>query len=168
MSEERETTSWASVAVLAAAAAGVAVLIWRSYVNDAPPVRAYQAPAPPAASAPAPAPTLGELAESHFAAHRYGEAAKAYRKMLELSPNDASVYNELGLCLQYDGKEDEAVAALKKATALDPRLQRAWLSLGFVLKSQGKDKPARAALEKAVALNPASAPGVEAAAMLKR
>lgn len=169
MADEKEETSWASIAVLAAAALGIALLIWRSYVNDAPAAAAYRAPAAPSApSAPPAAPTLAEQAEGHFSARRYAEAAKVYRRMLELSPKDAGVWNELGLCLHYDGKADEAVAALKKATSLDPRLQRAWLSLGFVLKSQGKDSSAKTALEKAVALDPASAPGLEAAAMLKR
>lgn len=167
--EGEEGTSWASIAVLAAAGLGAGLLIWRSYVNDAPAARSYQAPAAPAApSMPAAPPTLAEQAEAHFTARRFGEAAAVYRKMLELSPKDAGVYNELGLCLHYDGRTDEAVAALKKATAIDPRLQRAWLSLGFVLKSAGRDAAAKAALEKAVALDPASAPGVEAAAMLKR
>lgn len=166
--KEEEGTPWASVAVLAAAAVGIGLLIWRSYVNDAPAARSYQAPAAPAPAAPAAPPTLAELAEGHFSAGRYGEAEKAYRKLLELSPRDAGVWNELGLCLHYEGRTDESVAALKKATSLDPRLQRAWLSLGFALKSSGKDGPAKAALEKAVALDPASAPGVEAAAMLKR
>lgn len=169
MEERKDETSWASVAILAVAGLGVAFLIWRSYHNDAPAVRTYQAP--PAAApmaAPAAPVSLAGQAESLLAAHRYDEAAATYRKMLELSPKDASIQNELGLALHYAGKGDEAVAALKKAVALDPKLQRAWLSLGFVQKSLGREKPARAALEKAVALDPASAPGVEAAGMLKR
>jgi len=170
MSEEKEETSWASVAILAAAALAIALLVWRSYVNDAPRVQAYRAPAAAVSTMPRieTAPSLGALAESHFSARRYDEAAKVYRRMLELQPKDAAIYNELGLALHYSGKGDEAVAALKKATTLDPRLQRAWLSLGFVLKSLGREKPARAALERAVALDPASAPGVEAASMLRR
>lgn len=170
MSVEKEETSWASVAVLAAAGLGIALLVWRSYVHDAPRVQAYRAPAAAVSGSPRieTAQSLGSLAEGHLAARRYDEAAKVYRRMLEVEPKDASIHNELGLALHYGGKSDEAVAALKKATTLDPKLQRAWLSLGFVLKSLGREKPARAALERAIALDPASAPGVEAASMLRR
>lgn len=171
MSTEKEETSWASIAILAAAGLGVLVLVWRSYQNDAPRVTAYQAP-PSAAVSSVPqvetAQSLGALAESHLAARRYDEAIGVYRKMLTLEPRDAGIYNELGLALHYIGKSDEAVAALNKATSLDPKMQRAWLSTGFVLKSMGRDKEALAALKKTIALDPASAQGREAANMIKR
>lgn len=176
MTEEKEESHWSSYAILAAAGLGMAFMIWRSYVNDAP-AATYQAPpsapAPRAPSAPM-APqietpqSLAALAESEFSAQHYDAAIIAYRKILALKPNDASVYNDLGLALHYSDKPDEAVAALKKATALDPKLQRAWLSTGFVLKSLGRDEAARTALKKCVALDPASEQGREAASMLKR
>lgn len=168
---KEEETSWASVAVLAAAGLGIALLVWRSYVNDAPRVQAYRAPA---AAVPAAAPrvdapqSLAALAESHRSARRFAEAAAVYRRMLALDPKDASLHNELGMALHYTGKGEAAVAALERATALDPKLQRAWLSLGFVNKSLGREKAARAALAKAFALDPSSPVGVEAASMLGR
>lgn len=171
MSEEKGETSWASVAILAVAGLGVLVLVWRSYQNDAPRVMTYQAP-PSAAVSSAPrietAQSLSALAEGHLAARRYDQAIEIYRKMLTLEPQDAGIYNELGLALHYNGKSDEAVAALNQATSLDPKMQRAWLSTGFVLKTLGREKQARAALEKTIALGPATAQGLEAVRMLKR
>jgi Flp pilus assembly protein TadD len=171
MTTEQERGSPAAYAILAAAGLAVAVLVWRSYRNDAPRIENYAVPAAPsAAGAPKAdaAPSLNDLAEGHFSAGRYAEAARVYRKMLEADPRNASVLNELGLSLHYQGKSDEAVETLRKATALDPKLQRAWLSLGFTLKSAGRGAEARAALEKAVALDPSSPQGVEARNMLTR
>ena len=88
--------------------------------------------------------------------------------MLALAPDNAAIYNDLGLSLHYNGKTVEAIAALKKATTLDPELQRAWLSYGFVLRSAGREKEGRAALEKTIKLNPATAQGIEAKSMLQR
>lgn len=173
MNNEEEKDSRAAYAVLAAAGLIFAGLVWRSYHNDAPRIVSYSAPA----AAPAPTvagalqvetvETLNLLAENHLAARRYGEAIRVYRKMLALEPKNASLLNELGLALHYDGKSAEAVETLRKATALDPRLQRAWLSLGFVLKSTGQDAKARAALEKTIALGASTPQGVEARKMLE-
>lgn len=173
MSSENEKDSRAAAALLGAAGLAFALLVWRSYHNDAPRVASYTAAAP----APAPAPaapqvetleTLEALAESQRGARRFDEAARTYRRMLELEPGNASVHNELGLALHYSGRSDEALAVLKKATALDPKLQRAWLSYGFVSKSAGKEAQARAALEKTIALGPSTPQGREALSMLGR
>ncbi|MDP3543098.1 MAG: tetratricopeptide repeat protein [Elusimicrobiota bacterium] len=171
MSTLNEKNSWAAPALLAAAGLAVALLVWRSYHRDAPRVTAYTAP--PAATISGAlqvetAETLHALAETHLAARRFSDAQAVYRKILALDPKNASVYNELGLVLHYQGKSDEALEALKTATTLDPGLQRAWLSYGFVLKSTGKDAQARLALEKTVALGASTPQGVEARSMLER
>ena len=174
MSTEDQKDSRAAYAVLAAAGLAFAGLVWRSYHNDAPRIESYVAPA----AAPAPSvagalqvetlESLNAAAEGHLASRRYGEAIRVYRRMLELEPKNASLLNELGLALHYDGKSAEAIETLRKATALDPKLQRAWLSQGFVLKSTGQDAKARAALEKTIALGASTPQGVEARKMLER
>ncbi|MBI2787361.1 MAG: tetratricopeptide repeat protein [Elusimicrobia bacterium] len=177
MSTENEKDTRAAYAVLAAAGLALAGLVWRSYHNDAPRIESYAAPAAPAAAPAAGVAgalqvetleALNAAAEGHLASRRYGEAIRVYRRMLELEPKNASILNELGLALHYDGKSDEAVETLRKATALDPKLQRAWLSQGFVLKSTGQDAKARVALEKTIALGPSTPQGVEARKMLGR
>lgn len=174
MSTEDEKDSRAAYAVLAVAGLAFAGLVWRSYHNDAPRIASYTAPAATPAPGVAGAlqvetvEALNAAAEGHLASRRYGEAIRVYRRMLELQPGNASILNELGLALHYDGKSAEAIEALKKATALDPKLQRAWLSQGFVLKSTGQDAKARAALEKTIALGASTPQGVEARKMLGR
>ncbi|MCR4295303.1 MAG: tetratricopeptide repeat protein [Elusimicrobia bacterium] len=171
MSTLNEKNSWAAPALLAAAGLAVALLVWRSYRRDAPRVTAYTAP--PAATVSGAmqletAETLQALAEAHLAARRFADAEGVYRKILALDPKNASVYNELGLVLHYQGRSDEALDALKTATTLDPKLQRAWLSYGFVLTTLGRKEQARLALQKTIALDPASAQGREAKTMLGR
>jgi len=176
MSTEDDKDSRAAYAVLAVAGLALSGLVWRSYHNDAPRIENYAAPAPAAAPAPSVAgalqvetlESLNAAAEGHLASRRYGEAIRVYRRMLELEPKNASLLNELGLALHYDGKSAEAIETLRKATTLDPELQRAWLSQGFVLKSTGQDAKARAALEKTIALGASTPQGVEARKMLER
>lgn len=171
MNTENEKNSRAAYALLGAAGLAVALLVWRSYHRDAPAVTVYTAPPPSSVSGALQVETadaLNALAETHLAARRFGEAVRVYRKMLDLDPKNASIYNELGLALHYEGKSDQALDALRKATVLDPKLQRAWLSLGFVLKSTGQDARAREALTKTIALGPATPQGREALSMLQR
>src|SRR5947209_19862384 len=44
---------------------------------------------------------------------QYGEAAKSFRRTLELSPAFSKVYHLLALCLVHDNRRDEAVQALR-------------------------------------------------------
>ena len=145
--------------------AGVFVFMNRGQADGAR-ITTYRAPA---AGAPREETrqSLDAMAESYFSGQHYDQAIAVYRRILARSPDDANVYNELGLCLHYSGKSDAALEALKKATTLDPKLQRAWLSYGFVLKSMGRAKQARAALQKTAEMNPASPQGIEALSMLK-
>src|SRR5947209_6902816 len=45
---------------------------------------------------------------------QYGEAAKSFRRTLELSPAFSKVYHLLALCLVHDNRRDEAVQALRQ------------------------------------------------------
>ncbi|CCQ64165.1 TPR repeat:Sel1-like repeat:Sel1-like repeat [Crocosphaera watsonii WH 0401] len=46
---------------------------------------------------------------------KYDEAIAAYKKAIEINPNDAFAYNNMGLALDDQGKYDEAIAAHKKS-----------------------------------------------------
>ncbi|MEK7382782.1 MAG: tetratricopeptide repeat protein [Elusimicrobiota bacterium] len=171
MSAKQEKSCRGPVAILVAVVLGVVFLAWRSAQDDDVMVTTYRsasAPSVPLAPQAETRQSLDAMAGNYFSGQHYEEAIPIYRKILARDPDDAAVYNELGLALHYSGKSEEAVDALKKATALDPQLQRAWLSYGFVLNSMGRRKQARAALEKTVALDPATPQGLEAKAMLKR
>ncbi len=88
-------------------------------------------------------------AEEFFAARQYAQAAQLYEQLLQFSPDDAEIHNNLGLTLFYLGRGDEALARLNEGVAKDPAHQRSWLTLGYVNSQLGNIEEARAALTRA-------------------
>jgi Flp pilus assembly protein TadD len=84
-----------------------------------------------------------------FANRQYGKAAQLYEQLLAFQPNDADIYNNLGLTLHYIGESTEALRRLNEGVAVDPQYQRIWLTLGFVNSQLGNIEQARAALTTA-------------------
>ncbi|MEH2174668.1 tetratricopeptide repeat protein, partial [Nostoc sp.] len=78
----------------------------------------------------------------------------AYQKAIQLNPNDAYAYNNLGNALKEQKKLDAAVAAFQKAIQLNPNYANAYYNLGNALKEQKKLDAAVAAFQKAIQLNP--------------
>ncbi|MGB5166262.1 MAG: tetratricopeptide repeat protein [Woeseiaceae bacterium] len=95
---------------------------------------------------------LSRQADLYFAGKEFEQAATLYRRLLELTPNDAEVYNNLGLTLHYLGRSDEALRALEQGVAADPAHQRIRLTQGFVNSQLGNVQQARDALAKAIEL----------------
>jgi Flp pilus assembly protein TadD len=58
------------------------------------------------------------LAAALYALHRYADAASAFSRASELSPQDPYLLTNLGTALQKAGKEQEAKQAFAKAFAL--------------------------------------------------
>lgn len=110
---------------------------------------------------------LYKRADALFAQQRFDEAARVYRRVLELNPNDAEAHIDLGLALQYLGDGKGALEQLRAAVAKNPDLQRAWLSLGFVSLQTQDQKGALEALERARGLGPDTDAGKEAARLLE-
>ena len=110
---------------------------------------------------------LHQRADSFFQQQRYAEAAQIYRRLTELTPDDAEVHNNLGLALHQAGDNPGAIASLRIAVAKGPTLQRPWLTLGFVNLQSGNPDEARSALEKARDLDPDSDIGKEATRLLE-
>lgn len=88
-------------------------------------------------------------AEEFFASRQYAQAAQLYEQLLDFSPNDAEIYNNLGLTLFYLGRPDESLRQLNEGVAVDPGHQRIWLTLGYVNSQLGNAESARAALTNA-------------------
>ncbi len=70
-----------------------------------------------------------DLAFAHFNAGEFDEAAAAYRRALEIAPEEAVLWSALGETLVLSSKRDplpaDALAAFEKAIALDPQDPRA-------------------------------------------
>ena len=92
---------------------------------------------------------ISRRAEEFFASRQYEKAADMYEQLLAFSPNDAEIYNNLGLTLHYLGRSTEALGRLNEGVAVDPEHQRTWLTLGYVNSQLGNTEQARTALTTA-------------------
>lgn len=109
---------------------------------------------------------LGQLADDLFIQERYAEAVPLYRRILELTPDDVEIHNDLGLALHYTGETAAAIEVLQQGADMDAQHQRIWLTLGFVRAADGEIAAARRALEYARSLGPATPVGQEAGRLL--
>jgi len=166
--------------VTATAAANIPDIAWPTTA----PVSTAVPPQPTGAGATARAPTPAERfttalpaedpaaiarqANDAFETKDYERAAALYARLLTHVPDDAEVYNDLGLTLHYVGRSADALRTLADGIAADPTHQRIWLTTGFVNAQLGRVTDARVALGNAVALDPDSDVGRSAAEMLAR
>lgn len=92
---------------------------------------------------------------THYHAYKLtGPAEEAYRKAMELHPEDPRWPHLLGGLLQDAGRLDEAVAAYGKALELAPEDVPALVHLGEIHLLQGQRAEGEAALRKALAMAP--------------
>ena len=88
-------------------------------------------------------------------AKAYEAAFDAYKKALELKPDDAAYHNNYGLLLARAKKFDEAKSELQTAAALDPPgAGKYFFNLGAVLVNGGNYAPAEEAFKQAIAADP--------------
>ena len=82
-------------------------------------------------------------------------AFDAYKKALELKPDDPAYHNNYGLLLARAKKFDEAKTELQTAAALDPPgAGKYFFNLGAVLVNGGNYSPAEEAFKQAIAADP--------------
>jgi tetratricopeptide (TPR) repeat protein len=83
------------------------------------------------------------------------KATDAYKKTLELRPDDAGIHNNYALALAQAKKFDEAQAELAKAAQLDPpSAGKYYYNLGALLVNNGQSEPAGEAFKKAIDADP--------------
>ena len=101
----------------------------------------------------------GDAETNHDA--RAADQAKAldyYNKGIQLTPNDATLHNNLGNLYAEMGKSAEAAAEFKKAAALDPtHASGYYYNLGAIMVNKGQMDEAAAALKKATDIDPSNA-----------
>jgi tetratricopeptide (TPR) repeat protein len=84
----------------------------------------------------------GELGQQASARGDWPEAAKQFRKALDLSPDSADMRVNLALTLNRMGDARAAMAELEAAIRLDPRLARAHFMMGTLQERSGRDQEA--------------------------
>jgi tetratricopeptide (TPR) repeat protein len=81
------------------------------------------------------------------------EAASAYSRRVELTPNDAAAHLDLGDVYRAQDRFDEALAEYSIAALLDPTSVRALATAAQIHAAQGRDAAAVKLLRRAVALD---------------
>lgn len=86
--------------------------------------------------------------ERALAERRYHDAANAYEKLRELTPNIAEVHARLGVIYFQQGRFELAVPALRQAIKLKPSLPNLEALLAMSLSGMGAYQEAKPSLEK--------------------
>lgn len=99
-----------------------------------------------------------KLGEAYDSGGRNEEAANAYQQAINLKPDVAGYYNNLGNVLARSGKIDEAKAAYTKSVELDPpSAATAWRNLAISLYNANRGGDAVEPLQKSAELDPKNA-----------
>ena len=95
------------------------------------------------------------LGRAYHATGRNGDAVDAYRKAVELAPQNLNYRTTYGLILGQAGQHEAGLAELQKVTS-SPGYKdaAAWTNLGWIYRSLNKPQESVAAYQKALELDP--------------
>jgi len=86
--------------------------------------------------------------------HDYGEAVSAWKRALELSPDDSRAHDDLGVALAATGKNSEAIQEYQKSIELNAGSSQTHNNMGSVLAVESRNEEALTEIRKAIELNP--------------
>jgi tetratricopeptide (TPR) repeat protein len=95
-----------------------------------------------------------DQALAHHQQGRLDEAAKGYRRILDLDANHADCLHLLGMVAHQQGDDDTAAELIQKAIAIYPGAASYHSNLGNVLYEQGRAQDAAASYMRALAIKP--------------
>jgi tetratricopeptide (TPR) repeat protein len=95
-----------------------------------------------------------QLAYEHYQAGNLQWAEEICREILKVQPDNAHVYNNLGIILDKKGQIDEAITCYRSALQFDPTLFDVYYNLGNALKEKNQLDEAIINYRKALQLNP--------------
>jgi tetratricopeptide (TPR) repeat protein len=98
--------------------------------------------------------TLRMLGWMEAQREHWAEAVRWFEKAVEIEPDDANTWFNLGYARDKGGMDDAAISAMQRATGLNPNNDRAWYGLGMLHARQGRHRDAAAALSEAGRLQP--------------
>jgi tetratricopeptide (TPR) repeat protein len=94
------------------------------------------------------------LAHHHQQKRRYAEAARHYREVLRLRPEDTGTMTNLAVTLLALGRVDDAVGQFEAVARKNPDSADAQLNLGLAYGKQGRSAEGVEKLKRALALRP--------------
>lgn len=97
---------------------------------------------------------LKEEGERLIQSGQPGEAARCFRKAVDLVPTSAETWVKLGQACEADGNLPEAIGAFKTAIGLDPHNVEAFFGVGLAYKSNGDFTRAIASFDQVLDLRP--------------
>ena len=100
--------------------------------------------------------------------NRLNEAVAAYKQAVQLNPDLAEAYNNLGVALRKMGKQDAALVAYRRCLELQPENEGLWSNMGNCLREMQAFEEAEAAHKRALSLKPANASRLFNAALVHR
>ncbi|HUX10850.1 MAG TPA: tetratricopeptide repeat protein [Terriglobia bacterium] len=101
---------------------------------------------------------LGRLADAYAKAKENDQAIATYQKVLQLTPDDPALHNNLGSVYAGMGKLPEAQAEFEKAATIDPtNASRYYFNIGAIMYNTGKMDEALTAFKKVISLDPKNA-----------
>jgi predicted TPR repeat methyltransferase len=100
------------------------------------------------------------LGNAHYDAQRWGEAALAFEKTLELEPDSVETWFRLGNAYQEQGRDLRAIECFQEALARDPSHARSWNNIGTSRLKLGQEALAAEAFRQALASDPTLAQAV--------
>jgi len=93
-------------------------------------------------------------ASAFFVRGNYPAAIDEYRKALEITPNDASLHNKLGMCYQSHRDDGMARREYDRALELNPKYAEVWNNIGALEQAKSRFRAAVRAYKKAIELKP--------------
>ncbi|MBW2028777.1 MAG: tetratricopeptide repeat protein [Deltaproteobacteria bacterium] len=76
---------------------------------------------------------LIELGNAYFDTNQYDKAVETYRMVLDIDPNNANVWTDMGIMYRRRGEPAKALEAFDRATAVDPDHEISRFNKGIVL-----------------------------------
>jgi Flp pilus assembly protein TadD len=96
------------------------------------------------------------LGEELHRAGRHEQAAAAFRRVVQLRPEEVPAYGKLGVCLSEQGQLDEAATAFGRMKALDAQSAEASNGLALVALLRGHIDEARRGYQSTLTIDPAN------------
>ena len=87
----------------------------------------------------------------------HAQAIEAFKKALEMAPDEPVIYAAIAKSQYDDGQNEEALASYQKAIEFDAYNPDLYMNEGVVLNALGRVDEAREAFKKSAELNPANA-----------
>lgn len=101
--------------------------------------------------------TLAKRAAAAFSKQDWPTARQAYRRMLEMQPDNALAWANLGAVEQQAGDVTAAVKSFEQSVRFNPALVQSWIALGLAYSERGDSYQAISALARAVHEDPLDA-----------